>query len=583
VGNQGTDPALRGRYPKWGNMNDHNHSAMSSKTKRLSLTRNLQADSPEETMHFYRNRFFTKAFVEDPVVGGEVQVRYEEEPAPSPAPQTPPKAAAPNASAPATPPQAAEPPKPVAPASQTASELSASSTDVAVSASNPGGPAVSSCSPAQAEPQVPKTKLAAAPFYAAALPAVPKWNKTAPADLSSQPAEQPAAAPPAEASAAQPAASAAQPAAASTAQPATAPVLQPAAGLAAQTAAAPPTLEVAEPAQPKAAPQQPPQPAPPTAEASHKAAFKVPAAVPGADPLPAAAQLAADEPKGKPAAKPAVKAPPQPKQTTATPAKTAALAVPPKARPASAAASAVPAATAVPAASAASASSSTSREAAEPQTAAEPKTAAVPKSSLARKRLAWAPEVRLFEPSERCRNDPWAWLRLHSLEVYSVGVEYLSQTRGISDEIRAECRDLQAKARPLWLDDRLGKRFLADLVAAVPDEVEVLNTRKGFFDPEAGGSLKYHVGYYPDNLKNMVTQKAFRGWLEDALEKLFLQTEARRLDPAAEPTSIHMLAWCNRGTHRSVAGCRILAHVAGVLGMRSSLSCTYFYKLIFFH
>ena len=177
-----------------------------------------------------------------------------------------------------------------------------------------------------------------------------------------------------------------------------------------------------------------------------------------------------------------------------------------------------------------------------------------------------------------------AWLQQHSLESYSVGLEFLSQRRGLSPEVKASCEDLLGQRRPIWLNQKFGALVLADILgeAAEPSKIEVFNVRTGFYDPERDSTRKYHTGYYPQNLELFCEQSGFEPWLEDALDRIFCQSEATRLQAAgpgqaAEPGTIHCLLWCNKGTHRSVSACRVLSYVAGELRLNSRLSCISFF------
>jgi len=228
---------------------------------------------------------------------------------------------------------------------------------------------------------------------------------------------------------------------------------------------------------------------------------------------------------------------------------------------------------------------------ARPPRAAEP--ANVLDTTLGRQRVRFTPDVVLARPEQLNRENSLAWLRLHSLERYSVGVEFLHQRRGVSEEVRAGCQDVVRQKRPLFLHGGFGAIVLADIVpAAEPEHVEVFNVRTGFYDPDRDPNRRFHVGYFPDNLVNFCKQSGFKPWLEDALNHIFCQSEASRVQaagpgPAAEPRAIHCLCWCNKGTHRSVSACRVLTFVAGELRLASCpgrINCfrTFFFFLRFF-
>ena len=235
------------------------------------------------------------------------------------------------------------------------------------------------------------------------------------------------------------------------------------------------------------------------------------------------------------------------------------------------------------------AGSSASSSGAAPQ-AAEP--ADILQTTLGRQRVRFGADVQFTRPLQPRRDDSLGWLQQHNLESYSVGLEFLHQCRGLSEEMTSECRQFVEQKRPLWLSQTFGARVLADILgqAAEPGNIEVFNVRSSFFDPERDGDRTYHTGYFPENLENFAKQTGFQPWLEDVLDRIFCQSEATRTlaaEPgqAAVPGTIHCLMWCNKGTHRSVSACRILSFVAGELKMNSLLSCIkvfFFFSFFFF-
>ena len=234
----------------------------------------------------------------------------------------------------------------------------------------------------------------------------------------------------------------------------------------------------------------------------------------------------------------------------------AAPAVPAKPRPAA------------PAVRSTASSSGTAPQAAEP--------ADFLQSTLGRQRVQFSPDVQFTRSLQPSRDDSMGWLRQHSLESYSVGLEFLNQCQGLSEEMQTRCKDLMQQRRPIWLNQRFGSELLADILgqAAESSKIEVLNVRSGFYDPDRDATRKYHTGYHPQNLELFCEQKGFNPWLEDALKRIFCQSEATRLaaaEPgqATAPGAIHCLLWCNKGTHRSVSACRVLSFVAGELRMNS--------------
>jgi hypothetical protein len=129
--------------------------------------------------------------------------------------------------------------------------------------------------------------------------------------------------------------------------------------------------------------------------------------------------------------------------------------------------------------------------------------------------------------------------------------------------------------RPVFLSQQFGARMLADILGQAAEPfIEVFNVRSGFYDPDRDANRKYHTGYYPQNLELFCNQKGFAPWLEDALNRIYCQSEATRIQAAepgqaAAPGTIHCLMWCNKGTHRSVSACRVLSFAAGELKMNS--------------
>jgi len=207
-------------------------------------------------------------------------------------------------------------------------------------------------------------------------------------------------------------------------------------------------------------------------------------------------------------------------------------------------------------------------------TAAEPATAIPGQNTLMRKRLQWSPNILAPRPPQLPRDDPFQWLRLHSLECYSVGLEYMAGCLRTSRALKEEIHQLLKRPRPIRLSQSLGARFVADMIpTAAESDVEVLNCRTNFYDPEESEDSRYHVGYWPKNMETFCLQAAFEPWLRDTLDRISVQAEMHRLDPAAEPKTVHLLSWCNRGTHRSVAACRVLTQVCAELNLHSQLVC----------
>jgi hypothetical protein len=52
-------------------------------------------------------------------------------------------------------------------------------------------------------------------------------------------------------------------------------------------------------------------------------------------------------------------------------------------------------------------------------------------SILGRQRVRFSPEILLTRPREPRTDDSLVWLQQHSLESYSVGLEFLSQSKGV--------------------------------------------------------------------------------------------------------------------------------------------------------
>ena len=216
--------------------------------------------------------------------------------------------------------------------------------------------------------------------------------------------------------------------------------------------------------------------------------------------------------------------------------------------------------------------------------------AAVPanvlESSLGRTRVRFSPDVVFTNPQQANRNNSLEWFRLHNLELYSVGLEFLHQIKGLSPGMKACCEDLVGQPRPIWLLQGFGQHLVADFTAAAPESVEIFNVRTGFYDPEKDYTLTFHTGYYPENVESFTKAAGFKGWLEDCLDRIYCQSEASRLqaagpEQAAVPGTIHCLHWCNKGTHRSVSACRVLAFAVGCLKFVGASPCCICYTCVF--
>jgi hypothetical protein len=98
------------------------------------------------------------------------------------------------------------------------------------------------------------------------------------------------------------------------------------------------------------------------------------------------------------------------------------------------------------------------------------------------------------------------------------------------------------------------------LVGAQAGSFLSVNCRDGFYDPDASG--KRHVGTWPQHMQGFAAQRCFRPWLQMLLQELALRQSPQGQPPAV----VHILLWCNKGTHRSVSASRVLEAVADRCG-----------------
>ena len=99
------------------------------------------------------------------------------------------------------------------------------------------------------------------------------------------------------------------------------------------------------------------------------------------------------------------------------------------------------------------------------------------------------------------------------------------------------------------------------------DKFLSVNCRRGFQDP--GRASRKHIGTFPAHLQQFVGETHFPCFLD-----LLLQELALRQGPAGQPPqAVHVLMWCNDGTHLSVSASRVVEVAAAALGIPCP-SCT---------
>jgi hypothetical protein len=158
------------------------------------------------------------------------------------------------------------------------------------------------------------------------------------------------------------------------------------------------------------------------------------------------------------------------------------------------------------------------------------------------------------------QRDSLEWLQQHTLAVYSLGLEYAKDLHFSNGLLARRVSELLRRERPINLSDEMGRRLVADQANADMAVCAVVNSRRGFYDEDRGPGNQ-HVGYWPQHMDQFTRSPRFVSWLQESLD-LLVHTALRSSSPTAEPGTLHMLFWCNRGTHRSVSSTRVWEVVA---------------------
>ena len=109
---------------------------------------------------------------------------------------------------------------------------------------------------------------------------------------------------------------------------------------------------------------------------------------------------------------------------------------------------------------------------------------------------------------------------------------------------------------PIDLTYGEARALLQNLTSTTTHRYLSVNCRDGFYDPDSSG--RCHVGTWPEHMRRFVRQGKFQVW-----GQLLLQELARlQSSPGQPPNVVHILLWCNKGTHRSVSASRVLEAVA---------------------
>ena len=109
--------------------------------------------------------------------------------------------------------------------------------------------------------------------------------------------------------------------------------------------------------------------------------------------------------------------------------------------------------------------------------------------------------------------------------------------------------------------------MMQHLTGQKSDKFLSVNCRRGFQDP--GRASRKHIGTFPAHLQQFVGETHFPCFLD-----LLLQELALRQGPAGQPPqAVHVLLWCNDGTHLSVSASRVVEVAAAALGIPCP-SCT---------
>ena len=103
--------------------------------------------------------------------------------------------------------------------------------------------------------------------------------------------------------------------------------------------------------------------------------------------------------------------------------------------------------------------------------------------------------------------------------------------------------------------------IIQNLTGRWHDRYLSVDCQEGFWAPDNPG--KNHMGTWPQNMHNFVRQKHFQQWLRTLLQEL-----GQHRSPAGQPPNlVHVLLWCNEGTHNAVSASRILEVAAAECGI----------------
>ena len=127
-------------------------------------------------------------------------------------------------------------------------------------------------------------------------------------------------------------------------------------------------------------------------------------------------------------------------------------------------------------------------------------------------------------------------------------------------DLKAELEEV-TKSKTRFLSGQTGRKFLKAVTGNPSDLYFVQDCRTGYFDPNSHGACRHHTGYWPRNMTALLGNEKFGHDLRQ------LVTSIR--DAAARKKGVvrvHLLCWCNKGCHRSVAWSRAWSFAAPLLG-----------------
>ncbi len=174
---------------------------------------------------------------------------------------------------------------------------------------------------------------------------------------------------------------------------------------------------------------------------------------------------------------------------------------------------------------------------------------------------------------ERPLAPPGAWCSLSPgkgrLVFYTIGVQIMGRLGFVNCPAASQVARYQVQAPPgnimrALLEQMAENRAVGgDLVPpAKRDDVVAIDCRM-LHDPQGGS--RWHCGLHPDNIENMARHRRLEEWLIAAMSAV--SCGIRR----AGNHNVHVVFLCNKGRHRSVAGCTFISHLLEATSPRQAV------------